>query len=536
MPDFDLLTYSFPCFVADTLVLTSRGYIPIQEVREEDVVITHLNRRKKVLCTMDKDFKGDLYHVKALGVHDITCTPEHPFYIRQMKRRKGKREFSEPIWSSAKNLKKGDFVGIPINNESAMPKWDGTIDNRWGHHKKVNRLKDLFALPNFWYLMGRYIGDGWRISSKRGKGNKVYIACSDRNRDSLLDAIKSIGFNYSIDKTRTCDKVIICSNELHLFVERYGHGAKNKQIDGETLDLPKDLLKHFLNGVIDSDGCKIKDFYKISTISKRLAYGLSLCVHKVYNIACSVHFTKRPDTYVIEDRICHQNDTYDVCFKTHRAKQDKSYYSDGYIWLPIQKITKEKAETKVYNLSVEEDESYIVNGCIVHNCQDISASGLQKGFEEDSGTRSSLLWHIRKAVIAKRPKYLLMENVRALTFKKNMPLFTKWQDELVSYGYTNYWQVLNATDFNVPQNRQRVFMISILNDEEGFIFPKPIGLTKTIANVLEENVDECYYLNQSVVNKYLEVTADTRHNHNLGLRKRSDIAYTIRTKSGGASR
>lgn len=160
-------------------------------------------------------------------------------------------------------------------------------------------------------------------------------------------------------------------------------------------------------------------------------------------------------------------------------------------------------------------------------------SGLQKGFEEGSGTRSSLLWHIRKAVIAKRPKYLLMENVRALTFKKNMPLFTKWQDELVSYGYTNYWQVLNATDFNVPQNRQRVFMISILNDEEGFTFPKPIGLTKTISDVLEENVDECYYLNQSVVNKYLEVTADTRHNHNLGLRKRSDIAYTIRTKSGG---
>ena len=166
-------------------------------------------------------------------------------------------------------------------------------------------------------------------------------------------------------------------------------------------------------------------------------------------------------------------------------------------------------------------------------CQDLSMSGLQKGFEEGSGTRSSLLWHIRKAVIAKRPKYLLMENVKALTFKKNMPLFTKWQDELVSYGYTNYWQVLNATDFNVPQNRQRVFMISILNDEEGFIFPKPIGLTKTISDVLEENVDECYYLNQSVVNKYLEVTADTRHNHNLGLRKRSDIAYTIRTKSGG---
>ena len=123
--------------------------------------------------------------------------------------------------------------------------------------------------------------------------------------------------------------------------------------------------------------------------------------------------------------------------------------------------------------------------------------------------------------------------MKNLVGKRFKPQFDEWLAYLESLGYTNYWQVLNATDFNVPQNRQRVFMISILNDEEGFTFPKPIGLTKTISDVLEENVDECYYLNQSVVNKYLEVTADTRHNHNLGLRKRSDIAYTIRTKSGG---
>lgn len=97
-------------------------------------------------------------------------------------------------------------------------------------------------------------------------------------------------------------------------------------------------------------------------------------------------------------------------------------------------------------------------------CQDFSNAGLQKGGEEGSGTRSSLLWEIRKAVLTKKPKFLLLENVKALTSKKFFPLFQKWMDELESYGYTNYWQVLNAKDYGVPQNRERVFLVSILND------------------------------------------------------------------------
>ena len=88
-------------------------------------------------------------------------------------------------------------------------------------------------------------------------------------------------------------------------------------------------------------------------------------------------------------------------------------------------------------------------------CTDISIAGVQKGFAEDSGTRSSLLWECRKAIIAKRPKYLLLENVKALVQKKNLPEFNKWLTELESYGYTNYWKVLNAKDYGVPQNRKK---------------------------------------------------------------------------------
>ncbi len=126
-------------------------------------------------------------------------------------------------------------------------------------------------------------------------------------------------------------------------------------------------------------------------------------------------------------------------------------------------------------------------------CQDISTAGKQKGFIEGSGSRSSLLWECRRTIEAKRPKFLLMENVKALVQKKFMPEFQRWIDTLVDLGYSSFWQMLNAKDFGIPQNRERVFMVSILG-EATFEFPKPFPLEKRLRDVLEENVDESYYL------------------------------------------
>ena len=94
-------------------------------------------------------------------------------------------------------------------------------------------------------------------------------------------------------------------------------------------------------------------------------------------------------------------------------------------------------------------------------CQDFSNAGLKRGGQKGSGTRSSLLWECERAIDAKRPKYLLMENVAALVSSKFIKLFNKWQNTLENYGYTNYAKVLNAKDYGVPQNRERIFMISV---------------------------------------------------------------------------
>lgn len=136
-------------------------------------------------------------------------------------------------------------------------------------------------------------------------------------------------------------------------------------------------------------------------------------------------------------------------------------------------------------------------------CTNISIAGKQLGLAKDSGTASSLAWECMKIFRVKRPKFLLMENVKALTQKKFMPDFMRLQMTLEDMGYTNFWQVLNAKDYGVPQNRERVFMVSILG-EAAFNFPKPFPLEKRLRDVLEENVDKSYYLKDEQVARILE--------------------------------
>ncbi|MBR2557798.1 MAG: DNA cytosine methyltransferase [Methanobrevibacter sp.] len=132
-------------------------------------------------------------------------------------------------------------------------------------------------------------------------------------------------------------------------------------------------------------------------------------------------------------------------------------------------------------------------------CQDISVAGYQCGLNEDSGTRSSLLWECCKIIETKRPKYLMMENVKNLVGKNHKDNFLKFLNYLESLGYKNSWAVLNARDYGVPQNRERVFCISELESKRDFVFPEPIGLKFKLEDILEKDVDEKYYLNNGQV-------------------------------------
>lgn len=136
-------------------------------------------------------------------------------------------------------------------------------------------------------------------------------------------------------------------------------------------------------------------------------------------------------------------------------------------------------------------------------CQDISISGLQKGLNEDSGTRSSLLWECKKIIEYKKPKYLLLENVKNLISTKHKINFELWLQTLEDLGYNNYWKIMNAVDYNAPQNRERLFCVSILKEyDTGFVFPTPKERNIKLKDILEKeaNIPSNMYMNDKSFN------------------------------------
>ena len=169
-------------------------------------------------------------------------------------------------------------------------------------------------------------------------------------------------------------------------------------------------------------------------------------------------------------------------------------------------------------------------------CQDLSIAGKQKGMIRGV-TRSGLLYECERIIKYCKPKYLLLENVKNLVGKKNKPQFDEWLKFLEDLGYTNYWKVLNAKDYGVPQNRERVFVVSILGDHKPYSFPLPIKLNKSIKDILEDEVEEKYYMNKPfhLVNKKNEAAElqIKAHRSIKSVQSPNHICPTLTTMQGG---
>lgn len=137
-------------------------------------------------------------------------------------------------------------------------------------------------------------------------------------------------------------------------------------------------------------------------------------------------------------------------------------------------------------------------------CQDFSVAGKQAGGDENSGTRSSLVYEALRIVGKIKPKYVLFENVKNILGKKHRHNFDEYLKRMEDMGYTTYYQVLNAKDYGMPQNRERVYTISIRNDidKADFVFPEKEELKLRLKDMLEKEVDEKYYLSEKNIKCY----------------------------------
>lgn len=511
-----VLTYSFPCFTGDQLVLTrERGYARFDSLTPGLHVLARDGKWHAITKFFDNGVKPTCV-VKAQGFADVHCTPEHKFWVRRMKRvgHFSKRTFLDPEWVHANELDKSCYLGMRVIGDEKPFHTDS---------------------PAFWKLIGMYVGDGWL------NNGDVRIACNEKKLETAKSLFGELGIKYTIvPNSEHCWNIRTADRDLYGFISKYiGTGSHDKRIPFEIIALPKPQLQAFFEGYLASDGCIIDDKYQFSTVNRNIAYSVCAIVNKLYHRVCNVYLIKTPDKHTILGRTVNQSDWYQLRFKKHDSKQDKAFYEDGWIWYPFQSY-EEAQDEHVYDIEVEEDHSFMLHGCAVSNCQDLSLAGQNKGMEKGGGTRSGLLWEVERILNECResdslPQVLLMENVPQVCGGGNLKPWNDWLDALEAMGYTNYYKILNAKDFGIPQNRRRCFMVSILG-QYSYSMPRTIPLKYRLKGfIMRFGVPRKYFLSDEIIETFERYTERNAEKGNGFAFKPTDgdvVANTVLTRSG----
>lgn len=192
--------------------------------------------------------------------------------------------------------------------------------------------------------------------------------------------------------------------------------------------------------------------------------------------------------------------------------------------------------TKLDETTIQKDIDLVTYG---FPCQDISIAGKQQGLFNDDGTqtRSGIFFEALRIIESVKPRIAIAENVKNLTSKKFNAQFKIVLESLECAGYNNYWQILNSKDYGVPQNRERLFIVSIRKDVDTgtFRFPKGFQLELRLKDLLEDNVDKKFYLSKKMKDYLVNITEKNKAIGNGNIYSACDIegiAKTVATKEG----
>lgn len=480
LPDFDLFTYSFPCFTGDSLVFgKDKGYVPIKDISVGDFVLTHTGEYKEVTAHYNQGLKS-LFSVTSELTKEISTTENHPFYVRS----KTKEGLSAAQWKEAKDLKTSDYLGFPINTESKLPQ---------GYPSLVLKFQEL----NFWKLMGVLLAFPFTL-----RGEEVVLQVDNKHL-GLLSLLTADLFDTSYRDLSTLQvefRIRDCA--LVNYLRESGLKHRKLRFQAQWVDLPLPLLRALLGGFQSVSGQTFEFTSTLFITGKELFYSLSQLVLKVYRVPFKVTET--------------ENNHYIIKFSELETQSNSMFFEDNYVWVSVGAARYTPYKAHVYDISVKDNHSFTVQNCIVHNCTDLSFAGKQRGFEKGSGTSSSLLWECQRLIEGKKPKVLLLENVKSLTSSKFRAGFHKWLSFLRGLGYTNYYGILNAKDFGLPQNRERVFVVSILGEHKPYRFPNGYDDGSTMAELLGSELDTKKWHKQYNIDRFTYEIRDGGVVHYLG--------------------
>lgn len=458
LPKIDLLIGGSPCFVSGTKIITRDSLTPIEAVRVGDEVLTHKGLYRKVLRVGGKT--SEIYELQSQSGTLTETTENHPYYVRKRSKvwnnenRSYEFKFNEPEFVKVKDLTKDHYLATPILKSAKNP---------------------MGLTEDECFLIGLYIGDGHtRKDFRKGEGRdnhrywQLIISVGEHEKDLFSEKVK---LKHSLYRhTRSTYRAVFSSKRLVSYVEEQcGCSAHTKHFGKGILDLPTHLLKKVIEGYLFADGSFRRNVHRVTTVSRSLVESLTLAVAKTFRTTTCVEYTTRPKTTEIQGRVVNQSDTWTVSFRENHPKQARAWVLGDFIWNPIKKLIKTDKKKPVFNLEVEEDNSYVANNHVVHNCQGFSFAGKQLNFNDP---RSKLFFEFVRLLNECKPKYFLLENVK---MKK------EYQDVITEH--LGVEPIFINSALLSAQNRKRIYWTNI----PGVTTPKDKGIM--LKDIVHEYVD-----------------------------------------------
>jgi site-specific DNA-cytosine methylase len=492
--------FSPSCFPAGTLILTKRGLVPIEDVVVGDEAWTHMQRWRPVTAVWSET--GDTVVLKGLGNRSLEATANHGIWARSDKPGQVKRPYRDgpadcetcgkpaPLvlgsktkvgWfcnrdcsQRAANKRHYDRIGDPQRIEAA------DMGGLWW--ATPTRITDV-PLPSFhpdvdWWWLGRWVGDGWT-------SNSAVIICCGKHEEAELES-RLAGWRKK--ETPTTYNFARFDAELLRWVnEHFGKGAANKSIPSWLLAMPLTVQREFLDGYVSADGHRAQRGgcgavqVTCRSVSKTLAHGIRLIAANLGH-AATVARVEVPPTTVIEGRVVNQSTAWLVSWWENTTKQSKARWIDDRMWSQVQGIEEGRRSQQVFNITVDDDHTYVADGIVVFNCKHHSQANAKKVYQQGPSiwdqdapefdevayanserSRVSMMCVIRYAA-AKHPELIVVENVcEAAKWGPNRDgtMFQWWLRELTVNGYEFECLFLNSMFFPpCPQSRDRMYVVA----------------------------------------------------------------------------
>lgn len=369
------------CFLAGAQVRTRGGEKPIEEVTVGDEVMTHQGRWRKVYHTMKRPYHGNIYNIRFYGdsKRRLQITAEHPLLVVRRKKQNERNKDFQLTWTRADSVTLGDYLAIPIPQPVMEPvlAHNVTVPLGRGRHVPVQREVSLPYEPDFFRLLGYYFAEGH-------VDNEHYLTLSfnAKEMDYLQDAkslLKCYSGKSAIENAvrQNGQTLVICSTELsRTFARAFGSKVYEKHIPEWVLNADPILLAELVKGMWCGDGSydPKKNMFRYNTVSADLAYAFrDACLR--LGVPASVNMQKRiiprKDIYAVVVASPF-NPKFGEIVGVNAPAGDFSgspfSMDENFLYVPIKEITVEEMETEVFNFSVEEDESYVAEGVVSHNC------------------------------------------------------------------------------------------------------------------------------------------------------------------------